>query len=1022
MADNKVPKWEDVKKILDDPSVPHDQKVALIQTYPAYSEVNEDPGKVVEELGQYAERYDTSWWPQGFPSNDNLSSYPDFEKAYQEAKKSADAAAQEDKKYNEDREKGKEKLDETARQAGDGDAGCSNSDELLDAGAPALKYFETFLPLYQSINGGKFRKMMQGDASFDAIRKRYDEQRHIDFTKFATDAEQLTTAAQQQREQHTEMANKLASLWNHWEGPASQKSQEYFANYSKSVDKVIQSLNDTAGVINASCKAVADQVREKARWVLDNITDINTAAGKSPNQIKTIIEVANKGTHASDDKLKEACAIFNIEVDDGCFEDETFRQKVADEATIWLNTAFMPEVEGRYDAFMQTCDNVKEGVDEAWKVLTDHLAKVEENPFASTGENSGGDQGRGGGGGGGGGGTGGGGGGGGGGFAGGGGGGGFAGGGGGGGGAPSMSIPEMPKPEVPEPGGELQPDGQDSLQTMPGVLDPSQQDGVTIEEGDRKITVSRPDDQGNVRLTVEGPDGQPKTYDIDFDLGGPGEAQDDIQSLGPYPADQGAGSFPVNPGQAPDEQGTVQTLRPGPDGKAVIQDGDVTITAEYPPGQSDRLLVTIDTGDGTPTTYTVEFDEQGKATLSEAAVTSARAEVITDQGGAGGAGAPRPQFGPGGGSDDRAQPMGLRAEVTVDGRPEDAVRPMAPQPESAGTAPGPHGIGERGVQPPTGPWGTPQHPAPPPPPMYGEPAQHTPAAAWNGGHQPQPGWQPQVQPQHWQPMPPPAQDWQQATPAQQGWQGGAPANQSWQPTPPQHSWPGAHDPGSFGPGHPASTAPASTAPASFQGGAAGYGSGVAPWSGGDAGGHAASGIAGFAGQGYSSGGYGDPGHPNQGQGYGGYGPGGYPSTGYGPGGYSNVGYGPGGYSNMGPGGHWGQSAGYVAGYAAAPTSPVADGLGSTSAAQASGPGGAGLASMSDGAPTAQGGYGGGGAQSSGMMGGGMPMMGGMGAAGGGQGGDQERSSSNWRTQGQLFSDDEQRAMHRLRGVLGENDR
>ncbi|HEY8373513.1 MAG TPA: WXG100 family type VII secretion target, partial [Pseudonocardiaceae bacterium] len=887
--------WEETKKLLDDPHVPKEEKAALLHNFPhlALRDLpEEERERIGREFGEYCQKNGVE--PNPWRAND-LGQFKRFQDAFDKAEKSAAEGA--DKQYNEDRQKGKEKLDESARQAADGDAGCSNSDELLDAGAPALKYFETFLPLYQKISGAQVRKMVGPEATFDNVRKRYDEQRHIDFAKFSADANELTEAARTQREQHAEMANKLAALWNHWEGQASQKSQEYFANYSKSVDKAIQSLNDTAGVINASCKAVAEQVRTKANWVLENITDINTAAGKNPRDIELIIDVVNGGENCDEWKLKRACAIFNIEVDDGCLDSEEFKSEVVRQATAWVNTAFAPEVEGRYDAFMQTCDNVKEGVDEAWKVLTDHLAKVEENPFASTGENSGGDQGRGGGGGGGGGGTGGGGGGGGGGFAGGGGGGGFAGGGGGGfaggggggGGAPSMSIPEMPKPEVPEPGGELQPDGQDSLQTMPGVLDPSQQDGVTIEEGDRKITVSRPDDQGNVRLTVEGPDGQPKTYDIDFDLGGPGEAQDDIQSLGPYPADQGAGSFPVNPGQAPDEQGTVQTLRPGPDGKAVIQDGDVTITAEYPPGQSDRLLVTIDTGDGTPTTYTVEFDEQGKATLSEAAVTSARAEVITDQGGAGGAGAPRPQFGPGGGSDDRAQPMGLRAEVTVDGRPEDAVRPMAPQPESAGTAPGPHGIGERGVQPPTGPWGTPQHPAPPPPPMYGEPAQHTPAAAWNGGHQPQPGWQPQVQPQHWQPTPPPAQDWQQATPAQQGWQGGAPANQSWQPTPPQHSWPGAHDPGSFGPGHPASTAPASTAPASFQGGAAGYGSGVAPWSGGDAGGHAASGIAGFAGQGYSSGGYGDPGHPNQGQGYGGYGPGGYPSTGYGPGGYSNVG-------------------------------------------------------------------------------------------------------------------------------------
>ncbi len=96
---------------------------------------------------------------------------------------------------------------------------------------------------------------------------------------------------------------------------------------------------------------------------------------------------------------------------------------------------------------------------------------------------------------------------------------------------------------------------------------------VTIQDGDRKITVGQPDAQGRSKVTVDDGEGEPREYTVDF-TDDPGE-------------------------QA--EEGVIQAEN----GKAVIQDGDAAITLEQVPGPTDRLKMTVD--DGTPETYDMDF-------------------------------------------------------------------------------------------------------------------------------------------------------------------------------------------------------------------------------------------------------------------------------------------------------------------------------------------------------------------------------------------------------------------------------
>jgi hypothetical protein len=110
---------------------------------------------------------------------------------------------------------------------------------------------------------------------------------------------------------------------------------------------------------------------------------------------------------------------------------------------------------------------------------------------------------------------------------------------------------------------------------LPGTSAPKE---VTIQDGDRKITVGQPDAQGRSKVTIDDGKGEPREYTVDF-------TQD--------------------PGEQP-EDGVIQAK----DGKAVLHDGDADISLEQVPGPNDRLKMTVD--DGTPETYDVDFGPDSK--------------------------------------------------------------------------------------------------------------------------------------------------------------------------------------------------------------------------------------------------------------------------------------------------------------------------------------------------------------------------------------------------------------------------
>ncbi|MGH3504311.1 MAG: hypothetical protein ACRDQA_25945, partial [Nocardioidaceae bacterium] len=639
MSDD-TPSWEQVKKLLDDPNVPDAQKAVLAKAFEAYDDDWAIFG-TEDRVEPYLDKYGGGYWDTAgkqivdpFTSKGTDGYLKD---AYNSAKKSSGKSDAADKKHNSDIKTGRQDLENAERKAGDGGVGVSTSDKLLDAGKPGLRFYKNFLPLYDDLPGTVKTNPPKGISHGNTLKQvetRYNEHRGIDFKKFENDASELIKSVGTERDQHTNMSNTLGNLWHHWTGQASDSSQQAFGDLAKDVQKVTKTLEDVGNVSKTSMHSIAAAVRKKATWVLNHDKNSDLYQGKySPEQIKVVIKCASG--KASDEELKQAAGYVGVNVDDGSCDDDNYKQKVPVESIKFLN-GFARCVDGKLKGFIDTCDNCKGTVNDAFKALTKQLAKVEGNPFKESndsghheghdnnrGDKSGSRPGNNGGGG-------------------------HSSGGTSGGGDTGGQGQQNGKPpettDVGDKGGD-QPDTTDPSQIG---TDPSQQGGnpnmptpggpnqqgqpetVTVQNGDGKIQMSSPDGQGHMTVTVDDGSGKPKTYDVDFGQGTgssdttpPGTVpQGDSPGTGqPGTGGPGSPSIPVSgaDGQgtagAPDQQGpdgqAAQEVHAGPDGKAVIHDGDETITLQRSEDDPSQVKMTVDDGSGEPTSYTVDYATSG---------------------------------------------------------------------------------------------------------------------------------------------------------------------------------------------------------------------------------------------------------------------------------------------------------------------------------------------------------------------------------------------------------------------------
>lgn len=572
------PKWSDVKKQLDDPSVSAGDKNRLLTQYAyeaGYGKPNLfNPGALVnpdflankDEIDDYAKKYNAT------DSFDNVSKLnngfmgKDADAEMQAAHQQAYQDQLQRTKNTQQASQAKSQLsDESKKTVAQGGSGAATSDEILEPGSRGMYYFQYFIPPYKNWTGNA------PDLDKD-IRNVYDNLRGIQFAKFRADATQLSTSHGKLSDITLNLSTDTNSLGGFWQGPAAQAAQQYCGTFVQNGTTVTDGTSAASQVIDDSMKAIETAVLQRAQSVLKLYAD--DIGGFTPENIQMIIDAAKM--NADDDELKSMSkwnVFSNVDWGDtkcGGGLTQNVKNLAAMDASNWLNQTFVPNFDSKKQSFDSITKSTHDTVSQSFDSMNQGLGKIAANPFsdlskgiqvpsagASGGQGSGGGSGSGGTGAGGGAtapsGAGGGGSAGGGSAGGGSAGGGSAGGGSGAGGgstAPSgaggggsAAMPPIPPqtptttsgaPTTPSTPSTPSVPTTPTMPTLPSSTDPTTgapttgmpttgtppPETTTVQHGNSTLSMTSPDSQGMVQLTTKDANGQSHTYDVDFGKGG----------------------------------------------------------------------------------------------------------------------------------------------------------------------------------------------------------------------------------------------------------------------------------------------------------------------------------------------------------------------------------------------------------------------------------------------------------------------------------------------------------------------
>ncbi|RSM65639.1 hypothetical protein DMH03_00275 [Amycolatopsis sp. WAC 01376] len=598
-----IPSRAEVEKILNDPNIDRDTKRELALNYIDYIE-DETPescgfASEAERNGfrDYIKSMNGDWITES-DIGDNNAYLEDVQTAYKTAQEKYDASQAAGRQGDRDAlNKDAAKTQEIAGRATETDPGCANSNDIMVPGLSGFKVYEIFHPAYLralSLAGGG------AAVSLGELQRLYHEQDNIPFNLFKASADELTAVGAAVAGSAQDVSGKLGNSLGTWEGAAAEQARAYQKAYSDKTGLVAEAFKAAGDGLLRTNASVGKFCREKVEWLQKWYTD--NIDGATAQDIERIIRIADGSCSQND--IIHCIKFLSIEAKDafnddgGDIDQSTIDEVLKPQAVAWLKNVFLAWYGKHIENFQLVCKNTRDAINGAWKAYFDSLGQVVENPFADLGktpetggekpvEKGGGGKDTGGGGG-------------------------PSSGTGGGpssgaGGAGRMtpSNHENIQPEKPEvPGQEKNPVTDKPLDVDPATgrpypIDPrtgeaikngiedTRPEPVTVEQGDRKISMAEPGADGKMGISVQDGTGQAKDYDLDF---GDGKAAPDAEK-------------PANPGQV---------HQPGPDGKIHIEDGGLKITAERPNGPDGPTLVTVDDGSGQPSKYTLGEDDRSQ--------------------------------------------------------------------------------------------------------------------------------------------------------------------------------------------------------------------------------------------------------------------------------------------------------------------------------------------------------------------------------------------------------------------------
>lgn len=667
-----IPSRHEAEQLLDDPNPRGEIQRGFALRYLDY--VEEDPRaygfRDEADFDQFKEKYKERLSISDGDMVRNLAGAEDDVKYYYAKAKEDHDQLRADLRHG-DRDAvncGASALEAVRGRSSETSPGTANSNEILDAGLSGLRAFDVWLPLYNRSLG-----VTGGGAAvpIDEIYRLYDEQRDIPFDKFEAGAGEFATLRAAVADSSDDVAAKLQINLSSWQGTAADQARDYHRGFAEKTSVIADAIGTSADGLRHTLGSVGKFCQEKANWVLtyyfDSIGDITA------QDLERLVRIAEG--NGSQNDIIHCVGFLGIEAknrfnDDWGDLDQDTVDFIAQQAGVWLREVFCTWFSEHLNNYRMMCENIRVAVDGAWNAFPDMLTQLPENPYSELGAAIPGQQppaagqasadGRGSGPG--------------------------AGHGGGvvappgsGGTAAGATAPaSTAAPEIPP----VSPDSKTNPST-PRYPDPvtadlgvapangdvmpagSEPDVLTISHGDHDLSLSVPDADGIMEITLSDGAGAPKGYTLDF-------AEQEPRHDAEFARAETPGPDPFPPEDQP--------YRPGTDGKIHIEDGNLRITVEKPDGPHGPTVATVDDGSGDPTTYTLGEERRPQShndQADHAAVPQAAPGLDAVVGGAAIHGA-----GPG------SVPGDLGAGVPTSGADTGEVAPQVSPRAGLGVAPG----------------------------------------------------------------------------------------------------------------------------------------------------------------------------------------------------------------------------------------------------------------------------------------------------------------------------------------------
>lgn len=262
-------------------------------------------------------------------------------------------------------------------------AEAASVDEILDANAVGLLYFERFLPLAERVPGSEVPR-------YDEVCARYDEQRGLNLEALTSDADAVGAMAAALGEQLDEQTQLLIVLRLRWHGDAGETAQRYVATEQERAGVLLDSVEDALQMMYAAVDVLREAVTDKAELV--GSLDTDTVEGHDPDRIDALLLASGVECVPVDRatvfaRLAPAFPEWAEQFARGDVSDE-FAAEVADRSREWIEGEFVPHVQRTCAAVSSACMATDTAVRECLALVVKVIEEVVHPVFDELDERS----------------------------------------------------------------------------------------------------------------------------------------------------------------------------------------------------------------------------------------------------------------------------------------------------------------------------------------------------------------------------------------------------------------------------------------------------------------------------------------------------------------------------------------------------------------------------------------------------------------------------------------------------------